>query len=960
MLKTTNTDILLAGQRYELTTARLGDSSYQQMLGVNWLLFPPSFTSAADMNQYHEENKLGNPLPLAEAKALMFFANTMLSVWPQNAGTCKSFITTWSNQPLNISKSVARSALQDYALAKNTIESITHSADRNTDYTLFRYWFGLRAVDPTTGKVNYYPSISEISSYSIPNLNGVSSADGTKDGTIVQLLRYDDSPTYRPQDVVVSVEVKWDDGTTTKEPYTNIIHMTPQGKASSRIQDYLGAYRNGLNNIEEKTYNDIPEKMAVMMVYMAFAQRKNPTISYPIILKAIVENCSNTQQPANLTDKYMSMKEIDATGTVVAYGWNSNGNNLGFNICKEMWTYVSNNSTKDKVASWGAFPAKFLDDIEQYHIGEVKDTGLVVCPHCKVCDYLKDANFIDFGVYFGADDNALTSVTCAPVLNQGVYLYQAVGVVECSHCSKGYYRKFQSKMRSLVAQMPIGENELKLRKSYASDWVIRSPGNGARMGEMVGYMFRDHVIGEIPSLIIYLSYAGVIKSVEYPLEIGSMSRRGLKELVCTGTSLKEGIQSHTYYDNVYAPSFTDSYSSEVISQKGMGLYRGPQADWSGVDSATGTKSCRLCDKVGVDTTLGEGTTYQNGARLEMIIDRGDGSQTFDRPDIDFFVDTVEYYKIRLTTPRQDMVRYLDVRKELVGVPIGTAPALISMKSPPNPCVNDIWLNALEDVGQEYVQDLEIHKNLSSEMLVCEGLAWSGRYEASTRKWLISEPQTANYWVSSFDSYEGVAGVIDTTTWTDGENKWCSKVGGTSIPRFPAHSCADKVTYVSPFASCSAVQPLMSSHEIVVDSIEFEDADTPTGKITTKSTYSTCNTCKESFTGSPSIISSNQFVIPHSTDPTNTPPVDMNPTGIYNPTHKWHFTRFLYEPYNKTIDDLVGMDDIKEDVKKYIPKNIYKWLKAGRRFPSTTSATPVVSENESQNNIETINEGENDG
>jgi len=211
-----------------------------------------------------------------------------------------------------------------------------------------------------------------------------------------------------------------------------------------------------------------------------------------------------------------------------------------------------------------------------------------------------------------------------------------------------------------------------------------------------------------------------------------------------------------------------------------------------------------------------------------------------------------------------------------------------------------------------------------------------------------------------DSYEGVAGVIDTTTWTDGENKWCSKVGGTSIPRFPAHSCADKVTYITPFASCSAVQPLMSSHEIVVDSIEFEDADTPTGKITTKSTYSTCNTCKESFTGSPSIISSNQFVIPHSTDPTNTPPVDMNPTGIYNPTHKWHFTRFLYEPYNKTIDDLVGMDDIKEDVKKYIPKNIYKWLKAGRRFPSTTSATPVVSENESQNNIETINEGENDG
>ena len=88
----------------------------------------------------------------------------------------------------------------------------------------------------------------------------------------------------------------------------------------------------------------------------------------------------------------------------------------------------------------------------------------------------------------------------------GVYVFQAVGLIKCEHCDEPYYRKFNSQMRTLPEQMPIGEQELKLRKSYNASWVIRSQGKGARRGQIRGYMFREHTKGELPSILFYLYY----------------------------------------------------------------------------------------------------------------------------------------------------------------------------------------------------------------------------------------------------------------------------------------------------------------------------------------------------------------------------------------------------------------------------------------------------------------------
>jgi hypothetical protein len=916
------------------------------MLSADWLLFPPSFVYAANASNYDGEDKIGVSEPLSEAKALLFFAEQFLATWPKDGAPCKSFVTSWKNPPLNIASNVARAAIHDYGLVKNTIDAIgPNSKTRKYDLMLYRYWFGIRHIDSVSGKITYYPTLSEILTYHVPHMNRIQTADGSKEGEILNGLRYDGLAITQPYGVITDLEIKWDDGSISVEPYTSVVHMTPQGRGSSRIQDYLGAYRNGLNVIQEKDYNDIPEKMAVMMVYMAFSIRKYPRANTSDLLWGFVKGCAATQQPANLTSKYVAMKEIDATvtpPTVVGVGWASKGANLGFNEIKAMWIYVTG-SGSIKVASWGVFPSKFLDDIEYYSIGDVSDVGLVVCPYCKKCDYLEDANFIDFGGYFRKDSNPLTSITYKPTMTKGVYHFEAIGLIKCDSCQKGYYRKFNSEMRSEAEQMPEGSGELALRLPYSSTWVLRSHGKGARQGEIRGYMFREHQQGNLPSIIFYLYYAGMVKAVEYPLEVGKMSRNGLMDLVCMGLSIKDGQLSHTYYDNHFAPDFYDSYASDHTSQKGLGLYRGPQADWSGIDPATGMKSCKLCDKNKVDTTLGEGTYYQNGARLHMVIDRGDGSTVFDRPE-DFIRQPEPHYKIRLTSSTGDRVRYLEVPPHLVGVALNNAPPVLQVKIAGSPCPNDLWIPHMNRLIEEYANALTQDRGLTSAFLVCEGLAWSARYKSSQREWGVSQPKNENSWVNNFFYDDGTSGEIDETTWDDGINKDCELSDGTIVKRFPAFTCNDPISYENPYASCMSVVPIQTTHMIVQSHQETETVDTPSGQTTKIVKYYTCMTCEESYASCDPAHAS-QFIIPGATDSSNVPSDATSDRGIYSPSYQWHFTHYLYAPHNKTIEDLWRMDETKDIIRRYIPKMIGDWLDRGKTFPSTGKSGDTSTDTE---------------
>jgi len=947
MMKTTFTDAVLAGRKYEITQARMGDSSFQRALDGKYLLFPPAFTYASNPSNYEFQNRLGFTENIPEAKAMELFAEGFLNTWPQGRNSCLSFVSTWKSEPINIPKTVSANAMQEYAIAKISIDNYI-GADRRNDYKMFRYWYGLRRIDPDTQKITYYPSISEIFSYAIPNMNRVQYADGSKQGAINFLMKYDGNQATTPYDIVMSVEVAWDDGTTTIEPYNKIVHLNLQGETvSCRIQDSLSAYRNnGLHNIEEKNYNDIPEKMAVMMVVMAMMVRKYPRATPKTLLEKLVMACVETQQPANLTEKYLSFKELDTSVSppvVKAYGWASQGNGLGFEVVLSMWNYVSNEGNA-KVPTWGAFPAKFLEDIQFISYGEVYDTGLVVCPHCKACDYVQDANFIDFGVYFGNDRNPLTSVTCDPKMVNGVYVFQAVGLIKCEHCDEPYYRKFNSQMRTLPEQMPIGEQELKLRKSYNASWVIRSQGKGARRGQIRGYMFREHTKGELPSILFYLYYGGNVMSVEYPLEVGIQSRVALRDLVCTGESRLNGIPSHTYYDNNYAPPERDPYASGASTQLSMlggGKYRGPQSMWSGVDPRTGTKSCKLCDKVGVATTLGEDVAYQRGARIFLEIDRGDGSKVFDRAE-DMGNDMNNpYYNIRLTTPSKNIIRNLQVPCELVGVPIQGNPSPIEPKINGMVCGNDLWVQQYSRIVVEYGEALEQEMGTKAEFIVCEGLAWSGRYDENKREWVVSEPRNMASWLSAYDVIGGTVGEIDKNTWNDGVNKSCTLANGNQIDRFPARDCLSPISYVSPYASCQSTQNIPLSHDVRLQSTEIEEQ----GDVKLRRDFYSCVTCEASYKASANASEASQFIIPFATDPSNTPPITGGNEGLYDPANKWYFTRFLYAPHNETIQDLTTKTETKDDAKRRIPRNIFTWLENGKTFPQSSKNKPTKKEDE---------------
>ena len=74
MMKTTFTDALIAGRKYEITQARMGDTSYQRMLDGKNLLFEPSFVYSCNSSNYEFQNRLGQSEPVVEGKAMLMLA----------------------------------------------------------------------------------------------------------------------------------------------------------------------------------------------------------------------------------------------------------------------------------------------------------------------------------------------------------------------------------------------------------------------------------------------------------------------------------------------------------------------------------------------------------------------------------------------------------------------------------------------------------------------------------------------------------------------------------------------------------------------------------------------------------------------------------------------------------------------------------------------------------------------
>ncbi len=935
MRKTLDTDLLMAGRKYAITPARLGDSSFQRRLDTKTLLFPPTFTQSVLPANYPLERKLAYKEEQVDAQALICLAEGFLNTWPSNSKVCKSFMGTWKGDPFLIPFETAKGAIQEYALSVNTLSKVLGSS-RDDDYKLFRYWFGIRHRD-ADGQITYYPTLSETKVSGIAGFERVILEDGSKEGTIISMLDYEGSPITQAKSVIYYVQVDWDDGSSSQEPYSGVRHVTPQGVGSSRVQEILGAYKGGVSNIEVKDYNDLVEKVAVMMVYVAFTRRFHSVADMNDAVNAVCSMTASTQQEANLSFAYKKYTEIDTTtGTVTAYGW---GADSGMREIRQMWAYVSSSSTMLRVADWATWPAKFVDKVQTYGVGVTKDTGLVVCPHCKLCERITDANFVDYGVYFGGDSNPFKSVTYQTKEVNGNKMFKALGIVKCNSCSKLYYRKFKPIMRREKEQMPIGISELSQIKPYSTQWIIRSVGLGAKMGRVEGYSFLEKQGGVLPMIRFYLTYGGRVMGVDYPLEVGAMGRIGQRDTLCTGASQvpSSGMTSHKYYDWNYAPPFIDPASGETMDTKGKGKYVGNNTtDFANADPLTRSKLCDWCEKVGVPTTLSESNSYAGGARSWMIIDRGDGSSTFDRLGEDYTESNTGkvVYKLRLISPSGDRIRFLEVKAEDVGVALEDAPPLVAPTVKGRICPNDKWVEEMFSAFDDYAQDLQNATGAVTKSLGCDGLAWSARYDGRKLEWVVSKPPSDWLLNNSIVNPDGIAGQIDAVSWADGENRLLYD----GEERFPAKECG-VISYVSPYSSCMNVQGISSSHKVETINQEKETEITESGSSTTKLvTHLWCKTCNESFVGAPDDGTAQTFVIPESTDPMNTPErtEKQGDNSLFNEKNEWHFTHLLYPPENKSLEDIVNSATFRDSIKQKMPNSLFSWFSNGKRLNRTPS------------------------
>ena len=117
---------------------------------------------------------------------------------------------------------------------------------------------------------------------------------------------------------------------------------------------------------------------------------------------------------------------------------------------------------------------------------------------------------------------------------------------------------------------------------------------------------------------------------------------------------------------------------------------------------------------------------------------------------------------------------------------------------------------------------------------------------------------------------------------------------------------------------------------------YEEVTTPAGVVIKRITHLWCRTCEESFIGSPDDVSGNAFIIPFSTDPSNVP-VKANNQGeysLFNEDYKWHFTHPLYPTQNKTMADLAQSSTYGKDLKKRMPKAMFRWLLNNKSFSSS--------------------------
>jgi len=958
----------------------LGSNVSLSKLLKKTLVLPPEIKSATDKANIHYTGVRGLE-EFAYAYGMISEAESFVRNWPMFAGRFRNDKQAWSVSGVNVKSMVA--ATPEWVALTNVI-ALTKEFEKTLDpevqaerQAVYQRWWGLVALpnpamyqaigvavtDEIQDEVldsfsgfgrpqarQYYPSVTQSFLMNDSKLLRVSLLDNNgKKGQIVDVKGVDGSSVIYATQNPYRVEVVWDDGSRENLSYLQVRQLDPVlGEPMfCRAQQILSPYDNfGKIDSEDNFVNKLATVLVLSALDIGFS---HTTYTANQIIRKWTNMASGFLQPAAKSVTYNSMVE-SATPTN-KIGWASS---QGQQIMEQMWGILMDTNS---LSDLGSKVKLFLDKIIVLPLGTVTDSGLVLCPHCKKCENISVANFVDFGIQTN-DQDGFSSIKWQTRNVKGVEKFKAVGLVKCNNCSSHYYRKFYPSTQPFDNQIPIAEPRDRYGDRIALRLVAPKPnlylnmsrqGGTAADGEIMGYSFIPRFnFGEtsnasgLPVLRLFgeLESNGVtqVRAADVPLEVGTQSRNLVKERWCSGQNLinrYSGITSHEWYD------------ANIGDGDGDFVGTNTESDAYSPNNRTGMRRCDWCNEVSsrLNTYIpetwvagtGSSALYSASSTKEFLpLSSASGNDIFNQKDVDYVseggetielsdtlsIETAEkilFYRIRMLG-NDGLVKILEIKPDDLGVEIPAlddSPSLVLLPFD-NVCPNEdkVFLTPYRAFYEDYLKKEQQHFKQESRFLVTEQLAYSAYYNKSAKKWEAKKPpssylQQQNSRANLFNSL-GERKI----EWSEGNRDSVTPQG--SKPRFPTPKLGkgSAAAIITPYADNRIPIPLRQYHNVIEVGRDVEESVSEDSgqKTVTVTPYYHCPECNDSFHGAPTTQDANIWKFPEPVGQEvlkngwdidkKTNSLKFTPSNVeterrddggggYNPKSKWHWTLPLY-------------------------------------------------------------------
>jgi len=958
---------LLGALPYDVTVEPYGSESSLKSLSQKKLVLPPLMWSACDLNNFHYTG-IPNAEPLLFAKGLLSEAEAFQTIWPKNRGTFKATITSWINSDLNLI--LAKDSIPEWVAVANLFTKLEDLTDTETVRAIYARWWGLvspykdeytaigKAVTSDIGDffdrfsgfgrgLQFYPTLVEtLMAGKTDTLGVVSIYDATKTGTITAAYDFQGMPCNNYFQAPYNVDVSWSDGTQERVSYLSVRQLDPVlNKPMECRAQWTLSPMDGIG--VPRSNNDFVRKLGAVILIAGLSMRDRTGQPLNNRVKAWTQMAGAYLQDAAKSETYENM--TGSTGN----GWESP---IGQDIMVEIAEYLYEKPLE--LQAIGGKIAAFLDKEEVFPLGSVTDSGLVLCPHCKKCETVADANWKDFGVQFFDGPDPMISYAWSLRNNR----FQSVGRLTCSGCNKDYYRKFKSIYQTFSSQLPINTIPRKLAPLTLID--NSRQGGGCGDGVVVAYTFLmptnrgSSEIDGLPALRVFSQFGDLSRANDIPLEVGSQSRQLKRIKFCSGKSVVKDFRmaSHAYYDAF------------------LGSKKGDDAGVNRSDFRTGVlgnRECAWCEAVSrhtgedVPTTLIEGGYFTGNSNFMKISRLNDGGNIFDRRDKDYDatvfevpdpfggtqeIEIINYYKIRLVSG--NTIRFLHIKPDDLGYAIPDTDAVgaetIGLSSQP-PCPNEASqvLEPALKLYNEYYDALIKHENLKAQVTVCEQLAYSACLDKDGWRPAVCPTNLQEQRRASFgDKLFNINGEeIDYSTWAEGNRKCPTSVGDVErfpTPRFTLKSAS---LIITPYADNRRKSTLKQFHILKQVGADAQEVTLPTGQVCQEVTsYLHCRQCEDSYHGAPTSTEGEKWGLPNAVGKDYLRPDEKErkneKQGGYNPNSKWHFTLPLYDwvsdPPTQTLEEAIKKNPAEWN--QMFPQKLLDWFLAGKVF-KTASPSP---------------------